>query len=215
MDSRPAAAAYVGFVLLQASPRPARSGGTAGRAGARGLAPASWPAACCTRTKSRPAPFSVAATDVSPRAGWPGATLRGSVPALARSLPAQCKEWADERAWTGAQLPAAVPGCRAGRARQPPARRSGERSHPQTLRTVVDHCVLDNEIEVGSDAHIGVGEGNVPNQLESNNINSGITIVGQRAHSPARTIRSCRIDANVTPAAFTTSEIVRGGSVLP
>jgi glucose-1-phosphate adenylyltransferase len=82
---------------------------------------------------------------------------------------------------------------------------------------VVDRCVLDKEIEVGSDAHVGVGDDNLPNEREPHNLTTGITIVGKRAHIPANTIigRNCRIDANVTPAAFTASEIPSGATVLP
>jgi glucose-1-phosphate adenylyltransferase len=61
---------------------------------------------------------------------------------------------------------------------------------------VVDRCVLDKEIEVGAGAQVGVGNAATPNQLEPANINTGITIVGKRAHIPAGAIigRNCRID---------------------
>lgn len=82
---------------------------------------------------------------------------------------------------------------------------------------VVDRCVLDKEIEVGANAHIGVGEENVPNQLEPANIYTGITIVGKRAHIPANAVvgRNCRIDPSTTPTDYDTLEIPSGDTVSP
>ena len=42
-----------------------------------------------------------------------------------------------------------------------------------------------NEIEIGADAQVGMGDDNTPNQLEPANLNTGITIVGKRARIPA------------------------------
>jgi len=63
---------------------------------------------------------------------------------------------------------------------------------------VVDRCVLDKDIEIGTEAQVGVGDDVTPNQLEPANINTGITIVGKRARVPAGAIigRNCRIDPN-------------------
>ena len=80
---------------------------------------------------------------------------------------------------------------------------------------VVDHCVLDKEIEIGAEAQVGVGKDNIPNQLEPANINTGITIVGKRASIPAGTIigRNCRIDPNTTKDDYDQFEIPSGGTV--
>ncbi len=79
----------------------------------------------------------------------------------------------------------------------------------------IDRCVLDKEIEIGADAQVGGGDDTTPNELEPGNINTGITIIGKRARIPACAIigRNCRIDANVTPAAFEQLEIPSGATV--
>lgn len=82
---------------------------------------------------------------------------------------------------------------------------------------VVDRCVLDKEIEVGAHAQIGVGDDNTPNQLEPANINTGITIVGKRAHIPAGAVigRNCRIDPGTTPDDYDQIQVPSGGTISP
>ena len=81
---------------------------------------------------------------------------------------------------------------------------------------LIDRCVLDKEIEIGADAQVGVGDDTTPNQLEPANINTGITIVGKRAHIPPGAIvgRNCRIDPDVTPVDFEQLHIPSGGAVV-
>ncbi len=80
---------------------------------------------------------------------------------------------------------------------------------------LIDHCVLDKEIEIGATAQVGVGDDNQPNQVEPANLNTGITIVGKRACIPAGAVigRNCRIDPSVTPDDFERMEIPSGGTV--
>lgn len=80
---------------------------------------------------------------------------------------------------------------------------------------LIDHCVLDKQIEIGADAQVGVSDDNTPNQLEPANLNTGITIVGKRARIPAgATIgRNCRVDPNVTPDDFEQLHILSGAVV--
>jgi glucose-1-phosphate adenylyltransferase len=80
---------------------------------------------------------------------------------------------------------------------------------------VVDRCVLDKEIEIGFEAKVGVGDDKTPNQLEPENIDTGITIVGKRAHVPAGAIigRNCRIDASITKDDFDQLEIPSGATI--
>jgi glucose-1-phosphate adenylyltransferase len=80
---------------------------------------------------------------------------------------------------------------------------------------LIDHCVLDKEIEIGANTHLGMGDASTPNQLEPANLNTGITIVGKRAHVPANTTigRNCRIDPNVTPDDFERLDIPSGATV--
>ena len=66
---------------------------------------------------------------------------------------------------------------------------------------LVDHCVLDKEIEIGAGAQVGVGDDMTPNQLEPGNLDTGITIVGKRAPCPTGAVigRNCRIDPTPPP----------------
>ncbi len=79
----------------------------------------------------------------------------------------------------------------------------------------VDRCVLDKEIQVGEDAHVGVGEDDTPNQLEPANLNSGITIVGKGARIPANTTigRNCRIDPKAAECDYTAREVPSGATI--
>jgi glucose-1-phosphate adenylyltransferase len=80
---------------------------------------------------------------------------------------------------------------------------------------VVERCVLDKEIEVGANAQLGAGKDDTPNKLEPANINTGITIVGKRAHIPAGTIigRNCRIDPTTTREDYEKSEVPSGETI--
>ena len=80
---------------------------------------------------------------------------------------------------------------------------------------LVSSCVLDKEIDVGANAQLGAGKDDAPNKLEPANINTGITIVGKRAHIPAGTVigRNCRIDPSTTPDDYKSVEIPSGETV--
>jgi len=80
---------------------------------------------------------------------------------------------------------------------------------------VVDRCVLDKEIEIGAGAQVGVGDDNTPNELEPANINTGITIVGKRAHIPenASIGRNCRIDPGTSKDDYDQLDLQSGGTV--
>jgi glucose-1-phosphate adenylyltransferase len=80
---------------------------------------------------------------------------------------------------------------------------------------VVDHCVLDKEIEVGADAQVGAGDDMTINALEPANINTGITIAGKRAKIPASAVigRNCRIDPNTNPDDYDQLIVPSGGTV--
>jgi glucose-1-phosphate adenylyltransferase len=81
---------------------------------------------------------------------------------------------------------------------------------------LVDRCVLDKEIEIGANAQVGVGDDNSPNRLEPANINTGITIVGKRAHVLAGVVvgRNCRIDPDIMPGDFDGLNIPSGATVI-
>ena len=71
--------------------------------------------------------------------------------------------------------------------------------------SVVDRAILDKNVVVGSNVHLGVdppgfGEGPLPpNRTEPRNLTTGITIVGKGARLPSglRVGRNCRIGSDV------------------
>lgn len=81
--------------------------------------------------------------------------------------------------------------------------------------TQITCCILDKDIEVGSNSQLGAGSEDTPNRLEPNNIRTGITIVGKRAHIPNGVVigRNCRIDPDTTPADYDSLEIPSGETV--
>lgn len=81
---------------------------------------------------------------------------------------------------------------------------------------VIDRCILDKEIEVGANVQVGAGQDDTPNKLEPDKINTGITIVGKRAHIPAGVVigRNCRIDPSTTADDYDTNDIPSGDSVV-
>ena len=81
---------------------------------------------------------------------------------------------------------------------------------------VVDCCILDKQIEVGVGAKLGTGKEDMPNQLEPDKLNTGITIVGKRAIIPEGAIigRNCRIDPDTKPSDYESLKVKSGESVL-
>ena len=80
----------------------------------------------------------------------------------------------------------------------------------------INRCILDKEIEVGANARLGAGKDDTPNKLDPDKINTGITIVGKRAHIPAGAVigRNCRIDPSTTPEDYVATEVPSGESVI-
>jgi glucose-1-phosphate adenylyltransferase len=81
---------------------------------------------------------------------------------------------------------------------------------------VVDCCIIDKQVEIGPGAKLGVGKNDTPNQLEPDNINTGITIIGKRGIIPegATIGRNCRIDPDTTPDDYETLNVKSGESIL-
>ena len=81
--------------------------------------------------------------------------------------------------------------------------------------SVIDRCILDKEIVVEPGVRLGEGDDVTPNWLEPSRLNTGLTIVGKRAHIPAGTIvgRNCRIGVGVGPADFTSRFVPSGDSI--
>jgi len=80
---------------------------------------------------------------------------------------------------------------------------------------VVEHCVLDKEINLGRGAQLGRGDDKTPNQLEPANLDTGITIAGKRARIPAGAVIgcNCRIDPDTTGDDYDHLEVPSGGTI--
>ncbi|MDP9371812.1 MAG: glucose-1-phosphate adenylyltransferase, partial [Chloroflexota bacterium] len=81
--------------------------------------------------------------------------------------------------------------------------------------TVVDRCIIDKEVRIGPDSQLGVGDGSVPNWLEPERLNSGITLVGRNARVPGRVTvgRNVLIAPNVEERHFTARDVPSGDAV--
>ena len=80
---------------------------------------------------------------------------------------------------------------------------------------VVDRAILDREVVVGVNAHVGVGENNVPNPIMPDILNTGLTIVGRKSHIPdeARLGRNVVIGIDITEDDFPAAEIPSGVNI--
>jgi glucose-1-phosphate adenylyltransferase len=81
--------------------------------------------------------------------------------------------------------------------------------------SVIDHAILDKEVTVGKDCRIGYGDVMTPNRLEPTKLDTGITLVGKRAHLPdGLTVgRNCKIGPDVRPEDITTDTVASGETV--
>jgi glucose-1-phosphate adenylyltransferase len=52
--------------------------------------------------------------------------------------------------------------------------------------TIIDHAILDKEITVGSNSHVGFGDDMRPNRLHPGVLKTGLTIIGKRAAIPSK-----------------------------
>ncbi|HEY41799.1 MAG TPA: hypothetical protein G4O18_08090 [Dehalococcoidia bacterium] len=77
-------------------------------------------------------------------------------------------------------------------------------------RSIIDHCVLDEEVSVGLFCYIGFGSSRIPSQDE-------VTVIGRGATVPPHTAigRNCRILPHVEPSDFVSSAIRAGETVEP
>jgi glucose-1-phosphate adenylyltransferase len=80
---------------------------------------------------------------------------------------------------------------------------------------IIDHSILDKEVEIGAGTQVGAGDDMTPNLLEPANLNTGITIVGKRARLPAGAIigRNCCIDANTSPKDYNQLQVPSGATI--
>ncbi len=81
---------------------------------------------------------------------------------------------------------------------------------------IVDRSILDKEVSVGPNVHIGEGsELTIANRQEPSRLNTGITVIGKRAVIPrgVRIGRNVRIAEGVHAVDFRSKVIKAGGSV--
>ncbi len=83
--------------------------------------------------------------------------------------------------------------------------------------SVIDHSILDKEVVVEADCHIGFGDDFRANRQQPKALNSGITIVGKKAKIPpkVRIGRNCVIFCGVTEDDFPAREIKSGETIEP
>jgi glucose-1-phosphate adenylyltransferase len=81
--------------------------------------------------------------------------------------------------------------------------------------SVIDRTILDKEVVVGKQCKIGYGDDMTPNKLEPTRLNTGITLIGKRAHLPDNLTvgRNCKIGADLRPEDFQSETIASGESV--
>ena len=70
--------------------------------------------------------------------------------------------------------------------------------------SVIDRAILDKEVVVGKNCQIGYGDDMTPNKLEPTRLDTGITLVGKRAHLPdnLKVGRNCKIGTDLRPRRF-------------
>jgi glucose-1-phosphate adenylyltransferase len=80
---------------------------------------------------------------------------------------------------------------------------------------VVERCIVDKEVTIGAGAWLGVGGVDVPNLLEPERLNTGITLVGRSARVPANVTigRNVLIAPNVQERHFLARDIPSGDAV--
>ena len=81
--------------------------------------------------------------------------------------------------------------------------------------SVVDRAILDKEVIVGKNCQVGYGDDMTPNKLEPGRLNTGITLVGKRAHLPdnLKVGRNCKIGTDLRPEDFPTDTLASGETI--
>jgi glucose-1-phosphate adenylyltransferase len=84
-------------------------------------------------------------------------------------------------------------------------------------KCVVDHAIIDKEVDIAAESHIGSGDDYRVNRLNPKVLNSGLTIVGKWAQIPGGyTVgRNCIIYDNVTAGDLPQSEVQSGETIKP
>jgi glucose-1-phosphate adenylyltransferase len=82
---------------------------------------------------------------------------------------------------------------------------------------VVDRAIVDKEVEIGAMATVGEGSTTIPNAERPDILNTGISIVGKRAHIPAgfRIGRNVIIGPGVDEELRDYEELSSGATMMP
>jgi glucose-1-phosphate adenylyltransferase len=80
---------------------------------------------------------------------------------------------------------------------------------------IIDRCIIDKQVWVSPECHIGYGDDMTANKEEPDNLNTGITIVGKGARLPndIKIGRNCKIGCWVEGGDFPSKVIASGESV--
>jgi len=81
--------------------------------------------------------------------------------------------------------------------------------------SVIDRTILDKEVIIGKNCQIGYGDDMTPNKLEPTRLNTGITLIGKRAHLPdhLKVGHNCKIGTDLRPEDFPTDTLVSGETI--
>jgi len=81
--------------------------------------------------------------------------------------------------------------------------------------SVVDRAILDKEVIVGKNCQVGYGDDMTPNKLEPGRLNTGITLIGKRAHLPdnLKVGRNCKIGTDLRPEDFPSDTLTSGETI--
>jgi glucose-1-phosphate adenylyltransferase len=84
-------------------------------------------------------------------------------------------------------------------------------------KCVIDHAVIDKDVVIGPDSHIGYGDDYRVNRLSPKILSSGHTIIGKRAEIPGgyRVGRNCIIYDNVIAGDLPVGEVQSGETIKP
>jgi glucose-1-phosphate adenylyltransferase len=83
--------------------------------------------------------------------------------------------------------------------------------------SIIDRCILDKEVVIGPNSHIGYGKDFTVNRIYSSILNTGLTIIGKRAVIPAnyRIGRNCIVRDNTLESDLPESRLTSGETVRP
>jgi len=83
--------------------------------------------------------------------------------------------------------------------------------------SVIDHSILDKEIMIAADCHVGFGDDFRINRSNPKVLNTGLTIVGKRTAIPSgyKIGRNCIIYDNVVEVDFASPEVQSGETIRP